>query len=87
MSSFFSLSLLAVIVAALLDIVANLLLAKSQGFRRKFIGFASLGMVGLALGDVVRQRRNLLGQQGVGALQFRVAQQKAVNALCQGLDQ
>ena len=41
MSSFFSLSLLAVIVAALLDIVANLLLAKSQGFRRKFIGFAS----------------------------------------------
>ena len=43
-----SLSLLAVIVAALLDIVANLLLAKSQGFRRKFIGFASLGMVGLA---------------------------------------
>ena len=48
MSSFFSLSLLAVIVAALLDIVANLLLAKSQGFRRKFIGFASLGMVGLA---------------------------------------
>ena len=39
MSSFFSLSLLAVIVAALLDIVANLLLAKSQGFRRKFIGF------------------------------------------------
>ena len=48
MSSFFSLSLLAVIVAALLDIVANLLLANSQGFRRKFIGFASLGMVGLA---------------------------------------
>ena len=43
MSSFFSLSLLAVIVAALLDIVANLLLAKSQGFRRKFMGFASLG--------------------------------------------
>ena len=36
------------IVAALLDIVANLLLAKSQGFRRMFIGFASLGMVGLA---------------------------------------
>ena len=28
--------------------MANLLLAKSQGFRRKFIGFASLGMVGLA---------------------------------------
>ena len=43
MSSFFSLSLLAVIVAALLDIVANLLLAKSQGFRRKFMGFASQG--------------------------------------------
>ena len=42
MSSFFSLSLLAVIVAALLDIVANLLLAKSQGFRRKFIGRLTL---------------------------------------------
>lgn len=40
MSSFFSLSLLAVIVAALLDIVANLLLAKSQGFRRKFMGLS-----------------------------------------------
>ena len=53
MSSFFSLSLLAVIVAALLDIVANLLLAKSQGFRRKFIGFASLGMVLLIGGMTV----------------------------------
>ena len=54
MSSFFSLSLLAVIVAALLDIVANLLLAKSQGFRRKFIGFASLGMAFYALSLAVR---------------------------------
>ncbi len=48
MSSLFSLSLLAVIAAALLDIAANLLLAKSQGFRRKGIGVVSLLMVGLA---------------------------------------
>ncbi len=48
MDSFLSLSLLAVIAAALLDITANLLLAKSQGFRRKAIGVASLIMVGLA---------------------------------------
>ena len=49
MSSFFSWSLAAVIIAALLDILANLMLAKSEGFRRRFMGFASLLMVGLAL--------------------------------------
>ena len=48
MSSFFSWSLAAVIIAALLDILANLMLAKSEGFRRRFMGFASLLMVGLA---------------------------------------
>ena len=48
MTSFFSLSLLAVIVAALLDIAANILLAKSEGFRRRVLGVASLVMVGLA---------------------------------------
>ena len=48
MSSFFSWSLVAVIIAALLDILANLMLAKSEGFRRRFMGFASLIMVGLA---------------------------------------
>lgn len=48
MQSLFSLSLLAVIASALLDIAANLLLAKSQGFRRKALGAASLLMVGLA---------------------------------------
>lgn len=48
MTSFFSLSLLAVIVAALLDIAANILLAKSEGFRRRVLGVASLIMVGLA---------------------------------------
>lgn len=48
MSSFFSLSLLAVIVAAALDIVANILLAKSDGFRRRVMGVLALLMVGLA---------------------------------------
>ena len=48
MSSFFSWSLAAVIIAALLDILANLMLAKSEGFRRRFMGFASLALVGLA---------------------------------------
>ena len=48
MSSFFSWSLVAVIIAALLDILANLMLAKSEGFRRRFMGFASLILVGLA---------------------------------------
>lgn len=46
--SLFSLSLLAVIIAAVLDVLANLMLAKSEGFHRKLYGFAALGMVGLA---------------------------------------
>lgn len=46
MNSLFS--LLAVIVAAALDIAANLLLAKSDGFRRRFVGGLALLMVGLA---------------------------------------
>lgn len=48
MSSFLSLSILAVIGAAALDIVANILLAKSDGFRRKGIGALALLCVGLA---------------------------------------
>ncbi|MEG2139859.1 MAG: SMR family transporter [Bilophila sp.] len=46
--SLFNLSLLAVLASAVLDILANLLLAKSEGFHRKSYGFAALGMVGLA---------------------------------------
>lgn len=48
MNSFFSLSMLAVIAAAGLDIAANILVAKSDGFRRKLPGAAALLMVGLA---------------------------------------
>lgn len=48
MSSFFSIYTLAILVAAMLDILANLLLAKSNGFRKRLWGFLSLGMVGLA---------------------------------------
>ena len=59
MSSFFSLSLLAVIVAALLDIVANLLLAKSQGFRRKFIGLGKLKNLAPATPEVQNAIRKL----------------------------
>ena len=46
--SFFSLSLLYVLCAAALDIVANLLLAKSDGFRRKKMAVSAIIMVGLA---------------------------------------
>ena len=48
MNAVFSLSLPAVIAAALLDITANILLARSNGFRRRGLGIASLLMVGLA---------------------------------------
>ncbi|MGV1004274.1 MAG: SMR family transporter [Candidatus Nanopelagicales bacterium] len=46
--SFFSWALLAVIAAAALDIVANMLVAKSDGFRQWKPGVAALVMVGLA---------------------------------------
>lgn len=47
-TSFFNLSLLLVVLAATLDVLANLLLAKSGGFRRRWLGFFSLALVGLA---------------------------------------
>lgn len=48
LSSFFNASLLLVMFAAALDILANLLLARSHGFRRLRMGFTSLALVGLA---------------------------------------
>lgn len=48
MSSVLNIYTLAVLVAAALDIVANLLLARSDGFKKRLWGFAALGMVGLA---------------------------------------
>ena len=48
LSAFFSLSLLLVLLAAVLDVLANLLLAKSGGFKRRWLGFFSLVLVGLA---------------------------------------
>lgn len=46
--SFFSVYVLLVIIAAALDVSANLLLARSDGFRRKFYGVLALVLVGLA---------------------------------------
>ncbi|MDE7065486.1 MAG: multidrug/spermidine efflux SMR transporter subunit MdtI [Desulfovibrionaceae bacterium] len=46
--SFFSVSVLLVILAAALDVCANLLLARSDGFRRRFHGLLALSLVGLA---------------------------------------
>lgn len=48
MTPVFSWAILAVIVAAALDIAANLLLARSDGFRRAVPGGLALLMVGLA---------------------------------------
>lgn len=48
MSGFLNLSVLLVLLAALLDILANLLLAKSGGFRRRLVGIGAICMVGLA---------------------------------------
>lgn len=48
MNSLFNIYTLAVLIAAVLDIMANLLLAKSAGFRHRKWGFLALGMVGLA---------------------------------------
>lgn len=45
---FFSVNILLVLLAAGLDVVANLLLARSDGFRRRGLGAAALLAVGLA---------------------------------------
>lgn len=50
MSALFSLSVLLVIASAALDVLANLLLAKSEGFHRVGIGLLALLMVGAAFG-------------------------------------
>ncbi len=42
------LCLLAVVAAAALDIVANLLLSKSDGFKKKRMGFGAIFLVGMA---------------------------------------
>ena len=47
-AAFFNFSVLLVILAAVLDILDNLLLARSQGFHRRWIGFTALALVGLA---------------------------------------
>ncbi len=48
MNSFFTFSLLFVLAAAVLDVAANLMLAKSNGFRNRLYGILSLLFVGLA---------------------------------------
>lgn len=48
LTSFINWYVLAVLVSALLDIGANLLLARSEGFKRRIMGLGALVMVGLA---------------------------------------
>ncbi len=47
-TSFISAALLLVLLAAVLDVLANLVLAKSDGFRRRGLGVGALVLVGLA---------------------------------------
>ncbi len=49
-SAFFSWAVLLVMAAALLDVLANLLLAKSAGFRHAGLGVLALLLVGMAFG-------------------------------------
>lgn len=44
----FNLSVLLVVLAAALDVAANILLARSQGFRRRVLGVTAIALVGLA---------------------------------------
>lgn len=46
--SFVSVYVLLIVLAAALDVMANLLLAKSEGFRRRWMGFGALALVGAA---------------------------------------
>lgn len=48
LTTFFSISTVLVLLAALLDILANLLLARSRGFRRKLVSITALALVGAA---------------------------------------
>ncbi len=47
-SSFFNIYFIAIVLAAALDIIANLMLARSQGFKKISYGIFSLICVGLA---------------------------------------
>lgn len=46
LADFFNASTALVLLAAVLDILANLLLARSHGFSRKLMGFAALALAG-----------------------------------------
>lgn len=57
LTSFFSVYVMLIMLAAALDVGANLLLAKSEGFTRRWLGVSSLLMVGgafVALSYAVR---------------------------------
>lgn len=47
-ATFFNFSLVLVVLAAALDVLANMLLARSDGFRRRGPGLLALMLVGLA---------------------------------------
>jgi spermidine export protein MdtI len=48
LQTLFTLPVLLTLLAAVLDIIANLLLAHSQGFRRRGLGLLALLLVGMA---------------------------------------
>lgn len=52
-------SILAVVAAAILDVAANLLLARSEGFRRRLWGIGALVMVALAFSALAIAVRGL----------------------------
>lgn len=46
--SFLSVYVLLIMLAATLDVVANLMLVKSDGFRRRWVGLGAIVLVGMA---------------------------------------
>ena len=46
--SFLSVYVLLIVLAAALDVAANLMLAKSDGFRRRWVGVGAIILVGMA---------------------------------------
>ena len=57
--SLVAISILAVVAAAILDVAANLLLARSEGFRRRLWGIGALVMVALAFSALAIAVRGL----------------------------
>ena len=50
LKNMFSFSVFLILMSAILDIIANILLAKSQGFKNKKLGIIALMLVAIAFG-------------------------------------